>query len=826
MKKLSLLILLSALMTTVAFSQWANRWGSIWGSWSSDWVASSIVAPDSGLCCHDDTSEMMTYVACQAIGGDWFADKFTADTCYFMVTSEITFDFGHVLFDSTRTLLLFSTGLDSVRVDSIPDVSVFSTDFSGPARIAPGETLRVQITFDPNSYEYYFPTLQIFSNSLSSPDSVLLTGYGSDEDFGYIVVSASSIDTSDYQVAADFSALGANTFTAYLHHNGVPVYYWVPNHEDSTGWIEMDTVLSAAACTVRVVGYAPISTHNGDSAMLLAEGFDTDIDCAPRVTPANFNMMLRDTFPPMYTKTDSTWSATGIRETGNILDDSIHDNSARRYKAWFSGYGETYDGYGDVSYIGQITSADTKTWVNEGRVNAAIHGEDPFGVRFGDSLFLFEEDKRLVSNRDQVGLLVSGDNGVTWLDRGTILDSTGSNPEITIADPTLLNSTSSPTVYVDTTGIYAASTWGDTTWFLFFEGKGATHYHYGAGTTDLGGGAIFLAVGPDPYHLNVISPLQADPIVPVILLGTLACDTVAAVPDLVIAVNDTFRMNYHSYSTSTGWMVTTANSTDLLQWTVNEDQSCIAGLIEGTSCDPTFFKTGGIWWGALIDNSSTYLWRITPAQENYTAWPYTDFLVERKGTRSNPILRVEDGVFQMHAEDRYRTSVNLASSDSFTNGFVLGYRAAFSDYITQPSVTAGCGAGNVVGGWDGAIQYEITGIESGHLLALTNVARVRQQKATGGETLLGADVSMLSTAMQTMYDYEFVRTADSIKWFAHDTLWCAVKDTTYNGTQKRVFLSQGEYTDGNRGGSTWLDYVYVRKYLAGTQPTATLTVNP
>ncbi|MCK9569428.1 hypothetical protein M0R72_10860 [Candidatus Pacearchaeota archaeon] len=832
-------------MTTVAFSQWANRWDSIWKSWSSDWVASSTVAPDSGLCCHDDTSEMMTYVACQAIGGNWFADKFTADTCYFIVTSEITSDFGHVLFDSTRILLLISTGLDSVRVDSIPDVSVFSTDFSGPARIAPGETLRVQITFDPNSYEYYFPTLQIFSNSLSSPDSVLLTGYGSDEDFGYIVVSASSIDASDYQVAADFSALGANTFTAYLHHNGVPVYYWVPNHEDSTGWIEMDTVLSAAACTVRVVGYAPISTHNGDSAMLLGEGFDVEDDLYPKV--ADFDdwpMITTDTLVLIPNDSAEAWYAKGFREIGNILYDTLDPDTMRRYKTAVSGWwGATYDPCS--VYVVIYTSYDAKTWVREGRLNDTLRSEDPwlfYGE--GDTLFCLFEDKAIQGSygRDLTSFVWSTDFGTTWGWGGIAVDTMSS--VINWADDT-----GSPV------GVYNAT--DNPPYHVFWEPQGDTAWfgeEYDAAGSDYG--MIALSGGADLYHLSVIShPGQTNPPVPIVWKGEGGqCSDSMNVCDGLVYQNGTYYLNAH-----TGWQgelgsnaqrMTIYVSSNLLDWTVDGVRSCLYSQSDDMA-DVQFFLRDGYWQGAFYNTNYGYatsgkgrgsVLGLTPRRDDSATFYYNNkWTVTKLQTPGalvpNGYIQVTGGVAHIvpSVDVGHQLSIGLRSIDSsFAGPMIFGGRMALTNtyqwdktYGEQVYATMAIGAGAVT-------QRPSTGysrqlLKSGYGVIWQNTMELDTVLADGSFGNIQNNSALPDSATRcSMQDVEVWITEDSVRWKHGGTFYCGKPTSYFRDNAKRVLFAIGSSWDvsGRRGGVAHVDYLYVRKYLAGAQPTATLTVNP
>jgi hypothetical protein len=89
-------------------------------------------------------------------------------------------DFGSVPVGESQALALTiaSTGTADLVISNIGAPQDFSTDFTGPQTLPPGEEMAVQVDFRPTAGQEYTGNLMILSNAPNSPTIVALVGQG------------------------------------------------------------------------------------------------------------------------------------------------------------------------------------------------------------------------------------------------------------------------------------------------------------------------------------------------------------------------------------------------------------------------------------------------------------------------------------------------------------------------------------------------------------------------------------------------------------------------------------------------------------------------
>lgn len=128
----------------------------------------------------------------------------------------------------TKPFYIINRGTDTLRIDSMFVPSNFSAAFTAPSIIQPGDSMTVQLSFNPDSVSVYSGTLRYFHNASSGLDSIRLEGLGMYREL------IPSIFSLDFDTMLIFST---DTIEFQLTNPG-------------NGTVAMSAVTAPAGCTV------------------------------------------------------------------------------------------------------------------------------------------------------------------------------------------------------------------------------------------------------------------------------------------------------------------------------------------------------------------------------------------------------------------------------------------------------------------------------------------------------------------------------------------------------------------------------------------------
>jgi predicted GH43/DUF377 family glycosyl hydrolase len=616
--------------------------------------------------------------------------------------------------------------------------------------------------------------------------------------------SARNSDLTDYAVKIQLNAANFNFGQSgpngedlrFTDSDGTTLLnYWIQSYDaaaaKATVWASVPFIPALSTHTIYLYSSNPSaqSTSNGANTFPFFSDFNQTFKVnAPAVVP-NFNRMVREpslATPIIEAGAPGEYDQWGFREHGNVLLDTSDPDTTRRYKTWYSVVHDSI--YSDRnSILAAAYSADGYHWTKQGPVTLDRFGEDPYCVKVGGTYFLYYEDKT-DPHWDRVSLMTSTD-AINWTFYGIVVAPDSSRPFMD-------RSPSSPAVWVE----YGTA---DTTWYLYFEGKGS---YNGIGTTG-------LATSHDGYHYSVYG---TTPIIPV---GTYpSYDDAGMVPDCVFKVGNQYWLNYHAQSISgaSGWTVAWVTSTDLIHWTKVPSISGNKSLFDAE--DPQFFWDRD---GSLQGTLRTYsyasnrdaIFRTYLVRRDSTQWPYgSQWTLQQLGSNYG-LASDSGGALVMSGEAFWRTGTSIASTQRWTDGISVEMKTKYQYYGNTNPVycTVSLGAGSIEDVVGTNAQWDTPTLKSGYVFYVHSGARISRMPASGVESWLTPLWYPSAGLMQNYNIHRFVYDdADTLKWYVGDTLRSAIRDTTFRSAQKRLMIAQGEYGTG-AGGEQFLDWVFVRK---------------
>ncbi len=528
---------------------------------------------------------------------------------------------------------------------------------------------------------------------------------------------------------------------------------------------------------------AAVSASDGVATFSLFSDFNENVEVVSRSHLSNLGHVAcapELSTPIIPLGAPGEYDHWGYRETGNVLVDTLDPDPSRRYKMWYSVQHDSLYTTDRTTWLAYAFSADGYNWVKQGRVSTQFHGEDPYVARVGNTYFMFFESK-LEPRWDRVMLMTSTD-AVNWTGYGVVVP-----PQSNLNWMDL--SPSSPTLWIEYSPI-------DTTWYLFFEGKGTG--------VNRGGGNIGLSTSHDGYHYQVYGTT------PIFDLGAPGTwDDGAMVPDNITKIGNTYWMTYHGYTSVPGspFIAGYASSPDLIHWT---RATAISGNVTVTPMtDPQYFWDVN---GALVGTGYVQaIYRVYPYVRNPAAWPVNSpWQLQQMGSQYG-LATAADGALTLSGEGFIRSSSNLVSTQRFTNGFEIEIRNRCANYGAWPYTTVAIGAGNLVDLNLGSnSQWELTVLQSGYAWATMTEARLVSMPASGGKH----NLSIWNPPTNLFQNYNIQRyiydDLDSLKWYINDTLRNAALDHEWSTNSKRILISQGEYSNTGDGGLQSIDWIFVR----------------
>jgi len=555
--------------------------------------------------------------------------------------------------------------------------------------------------------------------------------------------------------------------------------YWIESYSSSgqtaTVWVKISSILASSTKTIYVYYGNPSvsSASSADNTFLLYDNFNTcglpnNLDSFSRVGMA---------IPP---GSSESWDER-VRERMSVL----YDSDAGIYKAWYSGHKVT--GGEATSEIGYATSPDGVTWTkyasNPVLVRAA-QDQDPSVLKIGSTYYMYTEHTVSYTINGISEDLFTSTDGISWT-------AYPGNPI--------------------KTGAASGFVWKeDSTWYMMYE-----NYSISATSND-----INLATSTDGITW-IDSPSN-----PIIVHEESGAGL--ASPDSVYKDGSTYHFYYHTSTSPTQKHVT---STNLTSWSTPQ-------ILYPKNVESLFpIKVGNEIW-AYAWHSGEYLRANQPDVINggfHLFKGYKDSnclntlkwdLVQR-GVNSainfNP-----DGI-ELSPYANSISSVSLKSKITFSNNIIIEIRKKL---IGSSYSDVSLGSGNIVDADDGGTaSWWHTTLQSGYLwlfnhqsLANSGVVKVPSAGGVNWASYIGNQFKPGTNIQANFETHKLIYAANgNISWYVDDTQKANGTDTDFLNSNKYLLISQGEYSNGQYGGQTVVDWVRVRTYTS-IEPTVTFGI--
>lgn len=232
-----------------------------------------------------------------------------------------------------------------------------------------------------------------------------------------------------------------------------------------------------------------------------------------------------DNNPVISKGTGGDWDNGGIREIGNVFWDTLTSQFVFSYSGYAIGATLTND-----VYVGIATSPDGITWTKTTHLTDPT--EDPYILENGGTYYLYCEDKSDLPFRN-IKLYTSNDL-TNWNDAGDVLDKGGAGTWDS-------QDVSSPIVWIE-----------GTTWYMLYEGRGATYGEIGLATSSDGLSWSKSLNNPVLSGINGSSHLKIS-------------WAISVVSDSINKLGDTYFLTFHG-DTGSAWYSGVATSTNLIKW--------------------------------------------------------------------------------------------------------------------------------------------------------------------------------------------------------------------------------------------------------------------
>ena len=583
--------------------------------------------------------------------------------------------------------------------------------------------------------------------------------------------------------------------------NGASLYHCLRSDLDwsiDTAWVyvRFDSIYGGIGDTLGWLYFgAGSSTENCDSTFLFYVDFNTEF-------PLMELMKCRTIKPHRAAITELPIVDEGgaadwdyhIREIGNVLLDFTADDSIR-YRTWYTGW-KTNQGQDGDTYIGYAYSSDGITWTKYGKCTDFL-SQDPYIIRnTTDNLTMYYEIK--TGAFCCIGRAISIDGGSSWTAIDTALSpKAGGSP-----NNWQVSDVSSPAVLLDISG-------SDTTWYLFYEGRGALGGEIGCATSTDG----ITFTQPDD---TCFGPGAA---------GEWDDEQVISDDILYDTTNSLYWLSYHGWG-GTAWRAGLAYSSSLNgSWTRLEFNPITPAELQGAPrglqfyYDPSYQNGSYIFHYLLASDAPIY--RGYPCDTTNSSWPFSNLTLEMKPSGYGRVWG-DGSTLYMEAKQYAKTSISIYSDSIFTGGIIVDIRCRFNG-----SVAPGCkyrnlsiGYGNLYDANGGTTDWYFTVPDSGYY-QYSRFQRARIYREPGNVEIASnwdaGDSSIWKTWSTQSFAYSI---DDTLKWLYNGVIKSEVKDVTYSGKDMKIVWSAGAYSNGT-GDILETKWIRVRGY-AFPEPTISL----
>ena len=174
------------------------------------------------------------------------------------------------------------------------------------------------------------------------------------------------------------------------------------------------------------------------------------------------------------------------------------------------------------------------------------------------------------------------------------------------------------------------------------------------------------------------------------------------------------------------------------------------------------------------------------------------------------------GVLHLAGEPNVISSASIESTFTFLSGIVVRIKHLINEeHYSDVSL----GYGNLVGA-TGSGNWWHTTFENGYLFMWqspvsgeSSIDAAIYRMDTGTYTALTSLDSGGLTKLNKWYILEYIYTdSGELRWVHNGNLWLSTTDTTHLSSNKKLLISQGEYS-GGQGGDRYIDYIFIRKFI-------------